>query len=231
MGVIAAIGLSRGDVHLSNGNRMPSEIATPNPEEIRERHPRERMIRSALVLIGEQGVEATSFAQVIEHSGAPRGSIYHYFPGGKAQLIEEATRYAGERIAKLLTRAVGEGDDPAAAVEALSRFWSTVLDDSDFTAGCPVLAATLEGDRSPAARAAAGEVFARWERLWAEMLQRAGVPRERACSLASIAISAIEGAVILSRAERSRAPLERVVAELHRLFDDATAATGPATGR
>src|SRR5437868_10388052 len=103
------------------------------------RHPRERMIRSALVLMGEHGVEATSLAQVLEHSGAPRGSIYHHFPGGKAQLVEEATRYAGDRMAKLLTRTVDEHDDPAAAVEALSNFWSTVLRDSDFTAGCPVL--------------------------------------------------------------------------------------------
>lgn len=179
------------------------------------------MIRSALVLMGEQGVEATSFSQVVKHSGAPRGSIYHHFPGGKAQLVEEATRYAGDRIAKLLTKAAGERDDPAGAIDALSRFWSTVLQDSGFTAGCPVLAATLEGDRSPAARAAAGEVFARWEGLWAELLQRAGVPERRARSLASIAISAVEGAVILSRAERSRAPLERVIDELHTLFDDA----------
>jgi AcrR family transcriptional regulator len=179
------------------------------------------MIRSALVLMGEQGVEATSFSQVIEHSGAPRGSIYHHFPGGKAQLVEEATRYAGERIAKLLTTAVHERDDPAAAVDALSTFWSNVLHNSDFTAGCPVLAATLEGDRSPAARAAAGEVFARWEDLWADLLQRAGVPGQRARSLASIAISAIEGAVILSRAERSPAPLQHVIEELHALFDGA----------
>jgi AcrR family transcriptional regulator len=178
------------------------------------------MIRSALVLMGEQGVEATSFSQVIEHSGAPRGSIYHHFPGGKAQLVEEATRYAGERISKLLARAVGENDDPLASLDALSNFWATVLENSDFGAGCPVLAATLDGDRS-SARAAAGEVFALWESRWAARLQRAGVRSERAASLASIAISAVEGAVILSRAQHSRAPLDHAIAELHKLFDGA----------
>lgn len=202
---------------MSNANRVTERTESQNAS----RHPRERMVRSALVLMGEHGVEATSFAQVLEHSGAPRGSIYHHFPGGKAQLVEEATRYAGDRIAKLLTDAVNEDDDPAAAVYALSRFWSTVLKNSDFTAGCPVLAATLEGDRSPAARAAAAEVFERWASLWAEVLQRAGVDEDRSRSLASIAISAVEGAVILSRAERSPAPLERVIKELRTLFDDA----------
>jgi TetR/AcrR family transcriptional repressor of lmrAB and yxaGH operons len=198
------------------------QTTTDSPE-----HPRERMIRSALVLMGEQGVEATSFSQVIEHSGAPRGSIYHHFPGGKAQLIEEATRYAGDAVAALVTQAVEQNDDPVAAVNAVVGFWRTLLYDSDFAAGCPVIAATLEGDNSPpAARKAAREAFERWEQLYAEMLQRAGVPEERARSLGSIAISAVEGAVILSRAERSNGPLERVVDELRRLFEGALADAG-----
>lgn len=185
-------------------------------------HPRERMIQSALVLMGEHGVEGTSFSQVIEHSGAPRGSIYHHFPGGKAQLVEEATRYAGDTAAKIATDAVERHeDDPVAALDAIVGFWRTVLYNSDFAAGCPVIAASLEGDRTPAAREAAREAFARWEDLYTEVLQRAGVPEERARSLGSIAISAVEGAVILSRAERSNAPLERAVDELHRLFHDA----------
>jgi len=184
-------------------------------------HPRERMIESALVLMGEHGVEATSFSQVIEHSGAPRGSIYHHFPGGKEQLITEATRYAGDVVANLMTEAVEQHDDPVAAVDAIIGFWRTVLYDSDFAAGCPVIAATLESDHSPAARDAAREAFERWEQLYTEMLKRAGVPEERARSLGSIAISAVEGAVILSRARHSNGPLERVVDELRKLFHDA----------
>ena len=57
---------------------------------------RQRMIVSAALLIREHGVEATSFSAVLAHSGAPRGSIYHHFPGGKAQLVEEATRYGAQ---------------------------------------------------------------------------------------------------------------------------------------
>jgi TetR/AcrR family transcriptional repressor of lmrAB and yxaGH operons len=184
-------------------------------------HPRDRMINSALVLMGQHGVEATSFSEVLEHSGAPRGSIYHHFPGGKAQLIEEATRHAGDIIVKLLTDAVDRHDDPVAAVDAIAGFWRTVMHDSDFAAGCPVLAATLEGDRSPAARDAARVAFDRWQHLLADILRRAGVPEERARSLASMSISAVEGAVILARAQRSNAPLERVADELRTLLHDA----------
>jgi AcrR family transcriptional regulator len=186
-------------------------------------HPRDRMIQSALVLMGEQGIEATSFTQVIEHSGAPRGSIYHHFPGGKAQLVEEATRYAGDAVVALLADAVERHNDPVAAVDAIGDFWRTVLHDSEFTAGCPVLAAMLESERLPSAREAARAAFTRWEQLYTDMLRRAGVGEKRARSLASMAISAVEGAIILSRAQRSNAPLERVVAELHALFHDAIA--------
>jgi AcrR family transcriptional regulator len=179
------------------------------------------MIESALVLMGEHGVEAASFSQVIEHSGAPRGSIYHHFPGGKEQLIEEATRYAGDAVEKIVTRARETHDDPIAVLDAILDFWRSVLYNSDFAAGCPVLAATLEGGRSPAVRAAAREVFERWQLLYTETLRRAGVSTKRARSLASIAISAVEGAIILARAQSSNTPLERTVSELRTLFNDA----------
>ena len=163
---------------------------------------------------------------MIERSGAPRGSIYHHFPGGKEQLIAEATRYAGDALAKLMTEAVEQHEDPVAAVDAITGFWRTVLYDSDFAAGCPVIAATLESEHSPAAREAAREAFQRWEQLYTEMLTRAGLPEQRARSLGSIAISAVEGAVILSRAQPTNRPLERVVDELHKLFHDAIQDTG-----
>src|SRR5918998_6018684 len=83
---------------------------------------RERMIRSAMLLFRERGIEGTSFADVIEQSGAPRGSIYHHFPGGKAQLAEETTHYAGELIAGGLAAALSE-KDPATALARFVESW------------------------------------------------------------------------------------------------------------
>jgi AcrR family transcriptional regulator len=185
-----------------------------------DQHPRERMIQSALVLIGANGVEATSFSQVIEHSGAPRGSIYHHFPGGKAQLVEEATHYAGDVVARVFTEALGRGD-AIAGLKAVGDFWRGILHDSDFSAGCPVLAAALQSDSLPGAREAARESFQRFQDLHFQLLTRAGVPPDRAKSLAAIAVSAIEGGIILARAQHSNAPLDRVLDELHTLFADA----------
>jgi AcrR family transcriptional regulator len=181
--------------------------------------PRERMIRSAALLMGEHGVEATSFSRVLEHSGAPRGSIYHHFPAGKAQLIEEATRYTGALLAAALTAAL-EQEDPLAGLDATAEFWRASLRDTDFAAGCPVVAATVEGENIPAARDAADEAFQSWERLHAANLRRHGIAEDRARSLATLIVAAIEGAIILARAERSSRPLERVVDELHTLLRD-----------
>jgi TetR/AcrR family transcriptional repressor of lmrAB and yxaGH operons len=174
---------------------------------------REQMIESAMVLFRERGVDGTSFSDVIDHSGAPRGSIYHHFPGGKAQLAEEATRHAGELIAGGLAAALA-ADDPAAAVRAFAASWRKVLERSDFSSGCPIMSAALEGERSAAARDAAGSVFARCEELLADAMARRGAPPERARSLATLTVAAIEGAIVLARAQQSITPLERVADEL-----------------
>jgi AcrR family transcriptional regulator len=175
--------------------------------------PRQRMIESAAVLMRERGVQATSFSEVLAHSGAPRGSIYHHFPGGKSQLIEEATRYAGEFTAAGFAAALAD-DDPAAAIHRFTGMWLRILERSDFGAGCPVVAAALEGG----SRETAGAAFAQWESLLAEALARRDVAPERAQSIATIAIAGIEGGIVLCRAQRSTAPLERVAGELQRLI-------------
>src|SRR5436190_6490110 len=154
--------------------------------------PRRRMIQSAALLFRSQGIEGTSFSDVLEHSGAPRGSIYHHFPGGKAQLAEETTRYAGDFLAAGLAAALAD-EDPAAAIGRFTTFWLDLLQDADFAAGCPVVAAAVEGDRIAGARDAAGVAFARWEELLADALEARGVPRERGLAVATLAIAAIEG--------------------------------------
>src|ERR1700722_1272377 len=59
---------------------------------------RMRMVRSAAALFGSRGLSATSFSDVVADSGAPRGSIYHHFPGGKKQLAEDAIGWTSEQI-------------------------------------------------------------------------------------------------------------------------------------
>jgi AcrR family transcriptional regulator len=178
---------------------------------------RQRMIETTAVLVRDNGVTDTSFSDVLVASGAPRGSLYHYFPGGKAQLIEEATRYgAGFVVARLA--ALLEQTDTASAIRRFGEGWGRLVRESDFATGCPLLAAALEGDRHPAARDAAGEGFIQWERLIAAGLGRDGVPAGQALSLATLIVSSLEGGVVLSRAQRTTEPLERVLDQIEHLI-------------
>jgi TetR/AcrR family transcriptional repressor of lmrAB and yxaGH operons len=174
---------------------------------------REDMLRSAALLFRERGVDATSLADVIEHAGAPRGSIYHHFPRGKPQLVEEATRTAGALMGSMISRGLAS-DGPAATLRAIIGGFRQQLEATEYTAGCPVAPAALEGMNSPAALVAAGESFTSWEDTIAASLWQRGLSQDRSRGLATMAIASFEGALIIAKAQRSTAALDRVEVEL-----------------
>ncbi|MFD8799654.1 TetR/AcrR family transcriptional regulator [Streptomyces atroolivaceus] len=179
---------------------------------------RERMVLSAAALLREYGASATSVDHVLAHSGAPRGSVYHHFPGGRAQLIDEAVALAGDFITGLIDAAM-QADDPVEAVDAFFALWRDRLVESDFRAGCPIVAVAVEtNDDAPQLARSAAAVFARWQEALAALLVRHGLAEERSLRLGAFIIAAVEGAVIMCRAERSTAPIEAAAAEIHNLL-------------
>ncbi|MFT4043873.1 MAG: TetR/AcrR family transcriptional regulator [Gordonia sp. (in: high G+C Gram-positive bacteria)] len=176
--------------------------------------PRERMIIHAADLIGRDGVAATSIGDVIAASAAPRGSIYHHFPGGKTQLMTEAVRYAGENISRKLG---GRNDSsPAETVIQVGGIWRDMLIATDYQCGCPVLAGGLARRSEPAVADEADQVFGQWRRLVAARFLHDGVDPDRADSLAYLVIAAVEGAVGLCQTQRTVEPLDQVIAVLAR---------------
>ncbi|MEU6251466.1 TetR/AcrR family transcriptional regulator [Streptomyces sp. NPDC047043] len=179
---------------------------------------RERMVLGAAALLGEYGVGATSVDRVLAHTGAPRGSVYHHFPGGRAQLIDEAVALAGDYIADLIDAAT-RADDVTEAIDAFFDLWRDRLVESDFRAGCPIVAVAVEtNDDAPHLARSAAEVFARWRDALAGLFLRNGLPEARSRRLAAFVIAAVEGAVIMCRAEHSTAPLDDAAAEIHDLL-------------
>lgn len=182
--------------------------------------PRERMVISAALLIRERGAHPTAIADVLEHSGAPRGSAYHYFPGGRTQLLCEAIDYAAEYVAAKIDRA----DNGLDALDGLVAYYRTQLLRSDYRAGCPVVAVTVEAgdpakqDQSAPVIDRAAAAFTRWTDLIAQRLVADGVPAKRAGELAMLTTTAIEGAIVVARASRELAPLESVHNQLRDLL-------------
>ena len=182
---------------------------------------RTRMIVSATELFREHGYSGTGFRDVVAHSGAPRGSIYHHFPGGKTELAEEAVRLAGDVVAGRIERAAADGD-PQALVDAFADGWRRQLRAQRLPRRVPRRRGRGRGGRRPRRRRRRrGGVRARGRRCWRQALRRAGVPRARAGRIATLAISAIEGAVIQCRVARTTAPLDDVRREIGALIDSA----------
>ncbi|MFF1292832.1 MULTISPECIES: TetR/AcrR family transcriptional regulator [unclassified Streptomyces] len=189
-----------------------------------ERGPRERMVFSAAQLIRRDGVASTGMREVAAHAGAPRGSLQHYFPGGKEQLVNEAVgwagRYAGRRVARFL--AALDEPTPSALFAEMVRQWTDEYEADGFAGGCPVAAATIDCAESTAStREAASAAFATWTGPVAQALSDMGVPGQRAGDLATLMISSLEGALLIARAERDVRALTTVARELGPLLDAA----------
>lgn len=183
---------------------------------------RQRIVAGAADLISRRGLSAASIRELARHAKAPLGSTYHYFPEGKRQLATEAVRYAGEAASRVLRRELEAG--PVAGVRAFLALWRGIVVESDFHAGCPVLAVAVEeppAGEIPPALVAAAEAFEDWERLLTDSLRAHGVAPEQAPGLAALVVAAVEGATAMCRAKRSAEPLDQVGRQLEAVIGGA----------
>jgi len=129
-------------------------------------------------------------------------------------MLREATDFAGEYVAGRLERVAGEG--PLATIEALYDWYRENLLESNYRAGCPVVAVAIESPpEGPDLRDSAREAFERWRRLLASEMEAAGIDTSRAQEIGMLVLAAFEGALILSRTYRDLAPLDSVRREIH----------------
>ncbi|MDG4825858.1 TetR/AcrR family transcriptional regulator [Asanoa sp. WMMD1127] len=186
-----------------------------------ERGPRERMVFSAAQLIRRDGVAATGVRDVVSHADAPRGSLQHYFPGGKEQLVIEAVEWGGRYAANRIDRFLAgiSRPTPARLFAAMVRQWTDEFRTIGYGQGCPVAAATVDGGSTDATRAAAAAAFAAWRAPIVRALTDMGVPARRAPSAAMLMLSTLEGAILIARAEQNTRALTTATRELGPLLD------------
>lgn len=186
---------------------------------------RERMVIGAADMLRRRGLNATSVRELAKHAQAPLGSTYHYFPGGKYELAAEAVRWADDITGRALAKELRTG--PLAGLQAFLHMWRKVVLDSNFQAGCPVLAVSVEDlpANETAPREAAAAAFRNWTAILANSLRDHGAAESDANRIATLIVAAVEGTVAMCRAERSIEPLDRVAEELTRLV---SGVVGPA---
>ncbi|MCW3033503.1 MAG: hypothetical protein QOK19_711 [Solirubrobacteraceae bacterium] len=170
---------------------------------------RDRIVEASSELLRKQGYMATGVKQIVAEASAPFGSIYHFFPGGKEQLGEEAIRHSGALYGQLLDLFFVPGADPVAATESFFAGAAATLRESGYADACPIATVALEiSSSSEPMRRACAEVFESWIDAAAGSLAEAGIEPGRARTLAISMLCSLEGAFVLARALRSTEPVE-----------------------
>jgi TetR/AcrR family transcriptional repressor of lmrAB and yxaGH operons len=172
---------------------------------------RDRMVDAAANLLAERGLQATSFAEVIKATGASRGSIYHHFPGGKTQLVEDALDSLAERAFAPIEACAG--DSATTITKRYVELWRSFIDDFRLRGGCAILTVTVIADRDEIIDRAAA-VFRQWRGRLSELLTQGGLEERHADGCAGLIIAACEGALVFARAERSMEPFDQVAEQL-----------------
>jgi AcrR family transcriptional regulator len=195
-----------------------SRLADGQPPEPKRRDGRERLLEGAGRLLAEKGYAGMELRDVAERGEAPRGSIYHHFPGGKAQLAAEAAAVDGTRVRKTIEASIAE-KGMKETLRMFGELFRRRAANHPERIGCPVAAAALARPEDPALAAAATAAFQSWEKAIATALEEEGVAPEQAATFAGLVVSTIEGALVRTRAAGDHAPLDSAIAGLEQALD------------
>jgi AcrR family transcriptional regulator len=173
---------------------------------------RARLTETAARLFRQQGYHATGVAQVLAQAGVPKGSLYHHFPQGKADLARAAADWTADVLVRIIDDAFTPAPDWPHGAATLCHKLARLLETLDSADACPISALLFDGPQDPAFRDHAAQVLARLQGHLAAHATRlhADAPQDRAETL----LIAIDGAWTLARARRDADVLRRLPARL-----------------
>ncbi len=178
----------------------------------KDRDSRAKAIEGGERLFRTQGYAATGLTQILEESGAPKGSFYFHFPEGKRQLARAVLDVYGARVLAGIRALAAKHGDPAGFVRALCKAMAKEMEATHWTLGCAAQNLAIElapGDREFAD--ALAETFAGWTAVITEAIRTAYSSRAAAERRATAILAALEGAKMLARTTRSAAPFDAVI--------------------
>ncbi|HET9067874.1 MAG TPA: TetR/AcrR family transcriptional regulator [Amaricoccus sp.] len=179
------------------------------------RDTRTRMLETTARLLQHRGYHGTALSDILAASGAPRGSLYFHFPGGKDQLVIEATRLAVAETSRFLRATLDAAPGPAEGVRQFFAAAGALLVETDYSFGCPVAPVILDApDALPELAEVCRQAFEEWVGLFRARFEAAGIPAGRAERLALLVEAAMEGLLLIARAHRDTGALDLVAEEL-----------------
>jgi len=174
---------------------------------------KDKMIEATIRLMRRSGLFGAGINEIIKESGAPKGSMYHFFPGGKRQIASEALAVYAQRILGVFDKSLSSAKRPGEKIKALFRTLEQRLERADYRQSCAVGAVSLDlEDDLEVVRLAAAGAFSAWLELISKHFRIAD--RRRRQSFAGLVLTAIQGGYIRGRAERSASPFREAAAWL-----------------
>ena len=181
---------------------------------------RQPITDAAVTLFRQNGYSATGLNDIVDASGAPKGSLYHYFPEGKASIAVAAVEEAGRRLAATVEKLACDCETTGELLRAHARLLSGWMRKSGFRDGCPITTVLLElAPKNRAVAEAGRRAYATRIGLLRDKLIADGFSKPRAERLAIVFASALQGALIQARIERSSLPIEITADELARMLE------------
>ncbi len=172
---------------------------------------KQALVETAMRLFRRQGYANTGLNQILHDSAAPRGSLYHYFPGGKEALAEDAVHLAGNMVREMLEGLSAQKRSVRSFVKGYCETMAGWMEESGFRSGCPIATTMLEtAPDSPALTAAGKAALEGWMEVIAGVFARAGHKPADAQRQARSLIGAVQGALILARIWRDAEPIRDV---------------------
>ena len=184
---------------------------------------RKPIVDAAVALFRQQGYAGTGVNDIVDASGAPKGSLYHYFPAGKASIAVAAVEEAGRRVAETMGALANETRSTADLLRAHARLLAGWMLQSRFGDGCPITTVLLElAPRERGVAEAGRKAYAARIGVLRSKLVADGASPASAERLAVLCVSALQGALIQARAERSGTPILTTADELAKLLEATT---------
>ncbi|MEL7488078.1 MAG: helix-turn-helix domain-containing protein [Pseudomonadota bacterium] len=179
---------------------------------------RDRLARAAAYLIHRRGYHGVGLSDVLARAGAPKGVLYHHFPGGKPELAEAAIDFSAAVFNRQIDRAAAGASSAAALIKAMGDLTADDLLQTDYNAGCPLATVALEtAPNDERLSAACRRGFDLWLATMTRHLDRFGV--DDAAGVAELTLSALEGALALARTRRSVDGVHATAARLAAMVD------------
>lgn len=176
---------------------------------------RDQILRATCTLLEKQGYPATGLNEIVKESGAPKGSLYYYFPDGKEQIVSEAIRFAGQVLVERMRGELAKYDDPIQALCEYIQRLAGKVEEKQFTAGNPLTIVAVEaaGSSERISQACLG-VYDQMQDVLQEKMVCCGMTEAKAADQARLTLASLEGGIILSRVHRTADPLRALAGHL-----------------